>query len=89
MTIKPTLLAGLRRPGILIESARIGVKHYQREKALNRLFKTNRPNAKTALVSALKAREQDIENLRQLGDGTYRAQHHVQVMTALIAEARR
>ena len=88
MIPKTTPLAGMRRPKILIESARIAVKNYKRESALNRLFKTKRPDTKAALVSALKQREQDIENLRKLGDGTYLAQAHVQVMTALIAEAR-
>ncbi len=89
MTTRTSALTGMRRSKILVESARIGIKHYRREKALKLLFKTNRPCTKTAMVLALQAQEQDIEQLRQNGDGNYRAQRHVQVMTALIAEARR
>lgn len=89
MTIKSTPLAGIRRPRILIEAARIGGRKYRRKTALNQIFKAKRPQSQNALILALRDRESEIEQLRQLGDGTYRAQKHVQILTALIVENRR
>ncbi len=88
MTIKSTALAGMRRPRILIESARIGEKVYRRSYVLNRLFKGKWPDSQKAIVASLLAQESDVESIRKLGDGTYDAYRHVLVMTALIAENR-
>jgi len=89
MTHHTDLLAGMRRPQILLEAARIGGKSYRRDDILRRIFKTKRPGQQRALVLALIERESEFESLRHLGDGSYLAMKHVQIMTALLAENKR
>ncbi|MBL4806113.1 MAG: hypothetical protein JKY31_02360 [Rhodobacteraceae bacterium] len=89
MTRKNTELANLRRPRILLIASRIGGADYRRNRDLARLFKDRRPAHQNALIGALKDMENQIEMSRKLGDGTYSARRHVQVMTALLIEAKR
>ena len=81
------LFKALRRPNLLIRAARIGVESYRRERDLRRLLRTGRiPPAQAGLQNLLTL-EEELETNRQAGDSTYSITRHVEVLTALIAEA--
>lgn len=78
----------LRRPSLLIRAARLGVRDYRRERDLGRLVHAEElPNPASA-VSTLLSEEQALESIRQAGDASYSPMRHVEVLIALIAEAR-
>ncbi len=92
MTDPFAALAPLRRPKLLIRAARAGLALYQPERDLPRVLRragagsADRPGAR---LEALLAAENRLETCRRAGDAAYRATAHVEVMTALLAEAER
>jgi uncharacterized protein DUF6477 len=76
----------LRRSRLLIRAARIGLTAYRRERDLKRLLKSNRLPKISCLPRLLEFEEQ-LEATRRTGDTTYSILKHVEVLTALIAEA--
>ena len=88
MTDFRTLLADLRRPRLLIRAARFGVADYKRERDLRRLINaTNRSTPEAAIPQLISAEEQ-MEETRRAGDAAYSVSRHIEVLIALIAEAR-
>jgi hypothetical protein len=88
MTDFRTLLADLRRPRLLIRAARFGVADYRRDRDLRRLINASpRTTPETALPRLFSAEEQ-MEEIRRTGDATYSVSRHIEVLIALIAEAR-
>ncbi|GKY87657.1 DUF6477 family protein [Sinisalibacter aestuarii] len=88
MTDTATLLAGLRRPRLLIRAARFGLADYNRERDLKRLTRQPVAPAPRAAVDALIAAEAALEESRQTGAAGYSPARHVDVLIALISEAR-
>lgn len=92
MTDPFAALAPLRRPKLLIRAARAGLALYRPERDLPRVLRrtgaglTERPGA---ALDELLAAEDRLETRRRAGDAAYRAAAHVEVMTALLAEAGR
>jgi hypothetical protein len=81
-------ISSLRRPRLLIRAARIGVAEYRRERDLTRLMKrADLPCPQNALTSLLDE-ELQLEEIRKRGDGSYSPMRHVEVLIALMAEAR-
>jgi len=86
-------LAGARRPRLLLRAARMGIMEYRREVDLRRVLRLPAtPAPGPATVRALLALEEEMEMLRirpchESGD-TWRPARHVEVMIALMAEAR-
>lgn len=78
----------LRRPKTLIRAARIGVAQYRREQDLKRLLRAGRAPAPGTGMSRLLTIEQDLEAIRLSGDATYSITKHVEILVALMAEAR-
>jgi len=78
----------LRRPRILIRAARIAGASYQREKDLKRVLKSTRLPAPDRGMADLLAVEAEIEDTRRTGAATYSITRHVEVLAALIVEAR-
>lgn len=78
-------LAELRRPKLLIRTARIGLAQYRRERDLQRLIKAEMPPQRA--LPRLLEEEEKIEEVRRKGDGSYSASHHVEVLIALMGEA--
>ncbi len=78
-------LANLRRPGILMRAVRFGLADYQRGRHLRRLTGETRSDR---VIPRLIAAEQQLEATRQRGDATYSISDHVELLVALIAEAR-
>ena len=88
MTDIMTLLRGLRRPPLLIRAARIGQEGYVRRRDLARILRTSRPPAPGAAVMALMEREAELDERRRAGSAAYTIATHVEVLAALMAEAR-
>lgn len=80
-------LATLRRPPLLVEAARFGVDAYDRTAALPRLIGAAARGPAQALM-ALIEREADLEARRRAGTGDYRPARHVELIVALMGEAR-
>jgi len=89
MTDHPlTVLSRLRRPKLLIRAARFGLDGYNRERDLRRLM--HAPAAPTPLnaVPRLIEEEARLEESRKSGGVAYSPARHVEVLIALMAEAR-
>ena len=78
----------LRRPNLMIRAARIGLDTYKRERDLRRLLRVSKIPAPDAGLDRLLTMEDDLETTRKAGDTTYSITRHIEVLTALMAEAR-
>lgn len=88
MTDVATLLAALRRPRLLIRAARFGLADYNRDRDLKRLMRLpDAPRPKVA-VDRLIAEEAEMEARRTQGVAAYSPARHVEILIALMAEAR-
>lgn len=88
MTDLLRLLNQRRRPPLLIRAARIGATGYRRETALRRHLRCSRiPDSGTAL-GALLALEEEQEDARQGRAASYMPARHVDILIALMGEAR-
>jgi hypothetical protein len=90
MTDFRTILANLRRPRLLIRAARHGVQDYRRERDLSRLLTSpgcSAPGPEVALTRLLDQEEQ-MELFRKSGGAGYSIARHVELLIALMAEAR-
>lgn len=87
----PNPATPLFRPKLLVETARIGARHYQRDRDLSGAMPgvDSRRLALSGghLLAQLGEAEWSCEMLRREGSPAYRSGHHVQVLSALIAEA--
>ncbi len=81
-------LAALRRPRLLIRAARMGVADYKRERDLCRLMKIAALPSPRHAVSTLLEEEGQLEEVRKSGNANYSPMRHVEVLIALMAEAR-
>ncbi|WP_397543394.1 DUF6477 family protein [Roseovarius salis] len=88
MTDLLSLLDQRRRPPLLVQAARIGAAEYRRERALRRHLGCNDLPGNGAALSALMELEDALEEGRQAGDAGYSPARHVDVMIALMGEAR-
>ncbi len=77
----------LRRPRLLIRAARIGATEYRRDRDLRRLLRASRLPGPAAGMRRLLALEADFEAVRRAKDTTYSISRHVEILSALIAEA--
>ena len=88
MTEIAETLAALRRPKLLLDAARHGLAGYRRERDLARLLRAARQPAPDRAVAALLVEEGWLEQARKGGAGSYSMRRHVDLLTALLAEAR-
>lgn len=86
MTDIQTLLSELRRPRLLIRAARLGQSDYRRERDLRRLIET--PVSPEGALPRLLSVEERLEETRKKGDAAYSVARHIEVLIALLAEAR-
>jgi Family of unknown function (DUF6477) len=82
------LLAALRRPSLLIRAARFGLSDYRRERDLRRLTQSSNLPTPSRALGLLISEEGRMEETRQTGDATYSAARHIELLIALMAEAR-
>ena len=83
-----TLLASLRRPRLLIRAARFGLENYNRSRDLKRVIGTTQAPNPSRAIDSLIEKEAQLEATRKQGDATYSVARHVDVLIALMAEAR-
>lgn len=83
-----SLLKALNRPQLLIRAAQCGQVDYNRTRDLRRLLKVNTPPSPGAAIMSLMAHEEDLEEKRMTGDAGYSIARHVEVLIAMIGEAR-
>lgn len=88
MTDTLTLLKALRRPRLLIRAARYGMMDYRRDRDLQRLLKGTRLPSPAQALGALIEQEAQLEQTRQAGDAGYSISRHVDLLIAMMAEAR-
>jgi hypothetical protein len=80
------ILANLRRPRLLMRAARFGLGDYRRERDLRRLVRCGLSPEDT--VPTLMSVEAELEETRLAGDMSYSCARHIEVLIALMAEAR-
>ncbi|MGB3408244.1 MAG: DUF6477 family protein [Jannaschia sp.] len=81
-------LNNLRRPGLLVDAAGHGVAQYQRRRDLRRMLRVAIPPTARSALEKLLPIEADLEKRRQIGATTYSFSRHVDILVALLAEAR-
>lgn len=81
-------LHALRRPKILVRAARHALPDYDREVCLRRLLPGYSSLAPRDAITLLLEREAALDRSRRDGTSGYSAARHVEVIMALIAEAR-
>lgn len=81
-------LDSLRRPGLLIQAARLGVTEYRRDVHLRRLLDSSRlPRSGEALFQLMEI-EQDMNTQRTRRAAGYSVSRHVDLIIAMMGEAR-
>ncbi|MEN8834270.1 MAG: DUF6477 family protein [Pacificibacter sp.] len=88
MTDINTVLASLRRPSLLIRAARFGLADYNRTRDLKRVIGVSQNTAPTKVIDGLIEKEAQFEETRKAGDAGYSVARHIEVLIALMAEAR-
>ncbi len=83
-----TSLPNLRRPRLLMSAARFGLSRYNREWILSRIFGGEAPSPGSQCLAGLVEREAAHDHARRTGAAGYSIADHVEILTALIAEAR-
>ncbi len=83
-----SVVSELRRPRLLIRAARAGLAEYNRNRDLKRLMRIAEAPAPDRALSALMAEEERIEATRRSGDASYSFLRHIDVLIAMMAEAR-
>ncbi len=81
-------LSSIHRPRLLIRAARFGLQDYNRNRDLKRIMKTPTLLSPIRAVSGLMQEEARLEEIRKTGEATYSISRHVDVLIALMAEAR-
>ncbi|MFV0359987.1 DUF6477 family protein [Tropicimonas sp.] len=81
-------LRALRRPSLLISAARAGARSYNRARDLKRIAHCEELPAPERAVRRLMSLEADLDRARRDRDTTYSVTRHVDILIALIAEAR-
>jgi len=88
MTDRCPRLSDLRRPRLLVRAARHGLQDYRRDRDLRRLLAAGPETAPEAALTRLMAEEARIEATRRRGDAGYSIARHIELLIALMAEAR-
>ncbi|WP_353472520.1 DUF6477 family protein [Salipiger sp. H15] len=83
-----SLLGALRRPSLLVRAARFGAAEYRRETQLGRIVGTPFPARSGAALMRLLEIEAEIDAGRRRRAAGYSPARHVEVLAAIIAEAR-
>ncbi|MFQ6552193.1 DUF6477 family protein [Aestuariibius insulae] len=83
-----TMIRGLKRPALIVRAARCGVDCYARNIDLRRLLGVDVvPSPGEALMDLMEI-ERDLNDLRRGADASYGVAAHVDVLIAIMGEAR-
>lgn len=83
-----SMLQSLRRPTLLMRAARIGSEDYRRDMHLPRLLGYGVMPRHAAALLRLIDLESDVNALRIAGDSSYSLVRHVDLLIAMLGEAR-
>ncbi|MFD1341356.1 DUF6477 family protein [Litorisediminicola beolgyonensis] len=81
-------LASLRRPRLLIRAARIGADEYRRAVHLPRALRSAGLPGTPEALARLTEIEAALDDARRLGCASYTVSRHVEVLAAMMGEAR-
>lgn len=81
-------LADLRRPRLLIRAARCGMADYRRDRDLKRLINANGPASPETALPRLMNEEERLETTRRAGCASYSLSRHIDLLIAMMSEAR-
>jgi hypothetical protein len=81
-------LDAMTRPALLVEAASCGTQSYRRRRDLRRMLRVAIPPTARAALEKLLPIEADLEERRREGTACYSYPRHVDILTALMAEAR-
>ncbi|MEL6206957.1 MAG: DUF6477 family protein [Pseudomonadota bacterium] len=88
MTTLLDALHAIRRPRLLIRAARHGMEDYNRNRDLKRILRGTALPGPSAALPQLMDLEAVQEQTRQRGDAGYSIASHLEILIALMAEAR-
>lgn len=88
MTNPLAQLQRLCRPKLLVRAARIGLCSYNRDHSLRRILPGETLPSPGLAFDALIEREDAVDQARRDGGAAYSAARHVEILAALINEAR-
>ena len=83
-----TILHKLRRPKMLMRAAQIGVAEYKRVAHLPRLLGYGRMPKQSEAILKLIEIEKNLKALRKAGESADNLLRHIDVMIAIVGEAR-
>ncbi|WP_298431697.1 DUF6477 family protein [uncultured Jannaschia sp.] len=81
-------LNNLRRPELLVQAAAHGTNRYRRRRDLRRMLRAAIPVDARAALEKLLPLEAALEGRRRTRDKNYSVARHVDILSALLAEAR-
>ena len=88
MTDPHTVLTTLRRPRLLVRAARLGLLDYNRDHSLRRLMPGETPPRPGMAFAYLAEHEAALNATRREGAASYSVARHIELLVALIEEAR-
>ena len=81
-------LKTLQRPRLLVRAAHLGLDEYRRDRTLSRLLPDGTADGAQGTFEALQESEARVEVERRNGGATYSPARHIELLAALIFEAR-
>lgn len=78
----------LNRPRLLVSAARAGLVDYDRTRELRRLLRLAAVPSPCQALGRLLDQEEKLEDTRLRGDAAYSVARHIQVLIAVMGEAR-
>lgn len=88
MTTPDVFLQTLNRPRLLVRAARVWLPDFNRERSMRRIFPGMVTPPPGRGFDALVEQEHAIDQIRRAGAASYSAARHIEVLVALIVEAR-
>ncbi|MCL7463964.1 DUF6477 family protein [Phaeovulum sp. NW3] len=88
MTDLSALVSQLKRPRLLVRAARFGLADYSRSRDLKRILASGALPGPDAALAGLLAEESRLEASRRAGSADYCVMRHIDVLIAVMAEAR-
>lgn len=82
------MISALKRPGLLVRTARIGADDYRRDVHLRRILKRDVSTRTGEAILRILEIEAEINDRRVANHAEYSVAEHVEVLIALLGEAR-
>lgn len=83
-----TWINSLKRPGLLVRAAKLGLADYDREKVLKKVSASGTPEGSPRALEAMIPVEEALNQARRDGDASYVPSRHVEILAAILAEFR-